>query len=305
MRVELARVGNKKCVSGPLFEADPAARRPRFPRGLAAACFLAVLALWPVAGPGAVKRYVPAAPEQIETELLEMVNRERELQGRGPLVQHPLLREIARSHSAKMATENLLSHYFPGWPPPMEKLRQADVYFLINAENIALSPTPDAGYIHQAFMDSFGHRINILDGRMLQAGIGVVKSGYDYYVTQEFAALIDRPDEEKAMALIEGDLRGWFKEKFGTQAASAVEARSWAKVSAQQYLRGNPISLDLFNERKMHGINICYNDMETILAELKTAKWNAAVSSLAVGVAWGRNAGFPGGTYSVSLLLFE
>lgn len=265
---------------------------------------LAACALATAPGPGAVKRYVPATPEQIESELLERVNREREQRGFKALAHHPLLQEIARSHSAKMAAESRLSHYFPGWPTPAEKFNLAGAYYLTCAENVAHSPSPDAATIHQAFMDSLLHRINILDGSMRQAGIGVVKAGNDYYISQEFAALIERPDTEAAMVLIENDLSRWFREKFNVRTAIAVEARPWARVSAQQYLRGNPISLDLFNERKMHGINICFNDMEAILAELKASIANRAVSSLTVGVAWGRNAGFPGGTYSVCLLLF-
>ena len=57
-----------------------------------------VLAAW-LAAPAAAdaKRYVPPSPEQIETELLELVNRERERLGRRALQPHPLLQEIARA----------------------------------------------------------------------------------------------------------------------------------------------------------------------------------------------------------------
>lgn len=266
---------------------------------------LAIVALLSVPGFGAVKRYVPATPEQIETELLERINRERERQGRQPLSPQPLLQEIARSHSAKMAAEGNLSHFFPGWPSPTEKLRQGNACFLTNAENIAFSPAAVAEFIHAALMESITHRINILDERMFQAGIGVCKAENGYYVSEEFAAIIDCPSTAKVMALIENDLCRWYKEKFGHMPVILVEARSFANVSAQQFLINNPIAFEPLGDRKMRGITVCYNELETILAELKKEITSSIIKSMTVGVAWGRNMSFPGGAYSVSLLLFE
>ena len=60
-----------------------------------------------------------------------------------------------------------------------------------------------------------------------------------------------------------------------------------------------------FDDRGMQAINMCYNAVEPILAELKKEIVRKRTRSFAVGVAWGRNAGFPGGTYSVCLLLFD
>jgi hypothetical protein len=274
-------------------------RRPRWGTWLAVFCLLAAPGL------GDVKRYVPPTLEQIETKLLEMINHEREMRGLGPLLRHPLLQEIARSHSAKMAGEGKLSHYFPNWPSPEQKLRLENACFLATAENVAHSPTPFAEFIHEALMGSVLHRINILDGHMLQAGIGVCKTGNEYYISEEFAALIDCPSTDTAMALLENDLCRWYKEKFNHMPVVLVEARPMAKVSAQQYLINNPISIEPFSDRKMQGINISCNDLEAIRAELKREIGNGGIAALAVGVAWGRNASFPGGAYSVCLLLFE
>lgn len=256
-------------------------------------------------GFGAVKRYTLPTVEQIETELLEMINRDRELSGRKPLFQHQFLQEIARSHSGKMAAEGKLSHFFPDWPSPEEKLRLGNVYFLVNAENIACSQTPFAKFIHESFMASIMHRISILDERMLQAGIGVCKTGNNYYITEEFAAIIDCPATEKVMFLLENDLCRWYKEKFNTVPVILIEARLLAKISAQQYLINNPIALAAINEDKMRMVNVCYNIIETIFAELKKEITSNSVKSFAVGVAWGSNTSFPGGAYAVSLLLFE
>lgn len=258
-----------------------------------------------VPGFGTVKRYVLPTSEQIETELLAMINRDRERLGRKPLFSQPLLQEIARSHSAKMAVEGKLSHHFPNWPSLEQKLRLGNAYFLASAENIAYSQSPSTPFIHEALMGSVGHRLNILDERMLQAGIGVCQTGNGYYVSEEFAAIIDCPDAEKVTAFIENDLRGWFAGKFKMNLPLYAEARPWARLSAQQNLINNPIALEPFADHKVHLINICFNDLDTVLAELKKEIKSSGIRAITVGVAWGRNPSFPGGTYSVSLLVFE
>ena len=254
---------------------------------------------------GAVPGVAAPAPDRIEKELLEMINLDRERLGRKPLPSHPLLQEIARAHSAKMTAEGVLSHHFPGWPSPEQKLRLGHVYFLTWAENVAFSPSASARSIHEALMGSAGHRANILDERMLQAGIGVCQAGDAYYVSEEFAAIIDPPETDKAAALIENELSRWLEEKFNARPVLLAEARPVAKASAQQFLVHEPFSLGPFGDRRTQAINMCANDVGTILAELKKEIQSGRIASLAVGVAWGRAAGFPGGTYSVCLLLFE
>ena len=256
-------------------------------------------------GFGAVAGYVSPAPDQIEKELLAMINLDRERLGRQPLLPHPLLQEIARSHSAKMAAAGVLSHRFPDWPSPEQKLRLGNVYFLTCAENVAFSPSASARFIHEALMGSAGHKANILDERMLQAGVGVRRAGDAYYVSEEFAAIIDAPATDKVMALMENELSRWIEDKFDRKPAILVEAHPLAKASAQQFLVHEPVSLGPFGERDLQAINMCYNAVETILAELKKEITSDRSAALAVGVAWGRNADFPGGTYSVCLLLFE
>lgn len=271
---------------------------------LEAPCLLAVMILLTATVRGAVKRYVPPAPEQIERELLELANRDRAALGLRPLLAHPALQEIARGHSAKMAAAGELSHFFPGWPRPEQKLQQAGLCFLASSENVARGPSPLAPLIHEALMASVMHRINILDGRMLQAGVGVSREGDAYYVTQEFAAVIDCPLPEAVMVRIENELVRWCRERHVVPPLIESAARLPARVSAQQYLLGNPISVGVASERGMHGVTVCYNDLAAILSELKREIDRGPVSALAVGVAWGRNAAFPGGAYAVCLLLF-
>jgi hypothetical protein len=266
---------------------------------------LAVSVLLLVPAFGAVKRFVPPVPEQIEKELMDMINRDRQALGRRPLLPDPLLQEIARSHSAKMAAEGKLSHTFPGWPAPEQKLSLAGACFLRSSENVAYSQTPFARFIHESLMNSILHKINILEERMRQAGIGVCKKGNDYYISEEFADIIDCPEAGEVTAFMENHLRQWYMEKFGLTLALSSEAKPWARVSAQQNLAGNPIALAPFTDRKLQVIGVSFNELDPILAELKKEIKSNGIKSFAVGVAWGRTTGFPGGTYAVSLVLFE
>lgn len=256
-------------------------------------------------GFGAVKRFVFPTPEQTEKELLDLINSDRQRLGRKPLLPDALLQEIARAHSAKMAEEGKLSHYFPRWPGPEQKLSLAGACFLRNSENVAHSQTPFAAFIHESLMDSLLHRINILDEGMLQAGIGVCKKGNDFYISEEFAAIIDCPQAKETTVLIENDLRRWYLEEFNQDLALAADAGLWARVSAQQNLIDNPMVPAPLNAPKMQVVGVKFNDLGIILAELKKEIRHNRARSFAVGVAWGRTGSFPGGTYSVTLLLFE
>lgn len=266
----------------------------------------AVLAALLLAGAGfaEVKRYVPPTPEQMEAELVERINQERALLRRPPLLPHPFLREIARRHSARMAAAGALSHRFPGWPDPEQRMQEAGLCFLASAENIAHGQSPYARFVHEALMASVRHRINILDARMRQVGVGVVRSGSDYYVSEEFAAIVGCPVDEEVMVRVENELWRWCRDQHGRSLVIISEARLPARISAQMHLRGIPFSLDPFSDRKMRGVTVCYNDLDLVLAELKT-EIHANAQGMAVGVFWGRNAAFPGGAYSVCLLLFE
>jgi hypothetical protein len=106
------------------------------------------------------------------------------------------------------------------------------------------------------------------------------------------------------MVRIENELVRWHRQRFVAPPVIASAARLPARVTAQQYLLGNPISVGVASERGMHGVTVCYNDLAAILSELKKEIDRGPVSALAVGVAWGRNASFPGGAYAVCLLLF-
>lgn len=129
--------------------------------------------------------------EKIERELFDLVNKERVELGRHPLLLHPALNHIAYRHSLKMAEEGKLSHRFPGYKTLPERMMDAGLYFLSTGENVAFSQVILGSHIHRGFMESAGHRENIMTPFFSHCGIRLARSGDDFYVTQVFAQLYE------------------------------------------------------------------------------------------------------------------
>lgn len=129
------------------------------------------------------------SPEQMEDKLLVLVNSEREAHRLPPLAFNPLLRDLARGHSEKMAAAGVLAHDFPGCAALEARAAAAGLHFTKIGENVADGETFVVRFIHEALLESPRHRENILDPEFTHLGIGFVQRGDARWVTQEFARL--------------------------------------------------------------------------------------------------------------------
>jgi uncharacterized protein YkwD len=126
----------------------------------------------------------PPAPA-LETQMLELINRERAAAGLDPLEPDPELTEVARRHSADMFARGYFSHNTPEGKDPFDRIRESDVSFRTAGENLALAPTLHIA--HTGLMNSPGHRANILHPRYGRVGIGILNGGpRGLMVTQNF-----------------------------------------------------------------------------------------------------------------------
>ncbi len=124
------------------------------------------------------------APD-LEEEMLNLVNQEREAAGLLPLKADPELTEVARAHSADMFSRGYFSHFTPEGNDPFDRMRAADVRFRVAGENLAIAPTLQIA--HTGLMNSPGHRANILTARFGRVGIGIMTGGRrGLMVSQEF-----------------------------------------------------------------------------------------------------------------------
>ena len=122
----------------------------------------------------------------MEEEVLRLVNEERTQRGLGALKRASDLDALARAHSADMINRHFFDHNNPDGQTPFDRMRAAGISYRAAAENIA-SGQRSAEAVMNAWMNSSGHRANILNATYTEIGIGAVKSsGGTIYWTQEF-----------------------------------------------------------------------------------------------------------------------
>jgi len=161
----------------------------------------------------------PITAAELERQIHQQINRERQNHGLPQLESDELLTGIARKHSRDMASYHFFSHTNLQGEGPVEraknqgwdKKKQADAntWAIGPGENIFMNhlydkvvttkqngvtvkkeyawKTPEeiAQSTVQGWMDSPPHRKNILSPKYDQQGIGVAISGHEIYVTED------------------------------------------------------------------------------------------------------------------------
>jgi uncharacterized protein YkwD len=143
----------------------------------------AVVEKTPAAAPAPVAAAAPAEPG-VEGEVLALVNIQREDAGCAALTSDAGLASVARAHSADMRDRDFFGHVNPDGLDPFERAAAAGLE--ARAENIAVGQ-PDPAAVMDAWMDSSGHRANILDCSLTRLGVGVAEGDDGPWWTQLFA----------------------------------------------------------------------------------------------------------------------
>jgi uncharacterized protein YkwD len=120
-----------------------------------------------------------------EQQVLDLVNQQRASNGCGALRDDAKLTLAAREHSADMANQGYFDHNSPNGDTPWDRIKAAG-YTDPSAENIAAGQATPADVMN-AWMNSEGHRANILNCSSKAIGIGFWRGGsYGTYWTQDF-----------------------------------------------------------------------------------------------------------------------
>jgi uncharacterized protein YkwD len=122
-----------------------------------------------------------------EQTLLDLTNAARQKEQLPLLKPNPVLFRVARAHSANMARQERLEHELDG-KKPHERIMAAGYSAGWSGENIAYAGGPVAlEQTFQGWMNSPGHRRNLLNQRFQEIGIGVARAANgDMYYTQVF-----------------------------------------------------------------------------------------------------------------------
>ncbi|WP_051966637.1 CAP domain-containing protein [Kitasatospora mediocidica] len=154
-------------------------RRPRPAGALALSlCCAALVSAVVTVGPAA------AAPADNSARVIALVNQHRRQAGCGPLTADRRLDSLAQSLSDDMAGRGFFDHTDPDGHSPWDRARAASIGYL-GGENIARGqPTPEA--VVTAWMDSPGHRANLLDCRFTTLGTGLHQGPGGPWWTEDF-----------------------------------------------------------------------------------------------------------------------
>ena len=120
-----------------------------------------------------------------EKEVFDLINKQRTQNGLSSLKENMELQRVAKIKAQDMVNNNYFSHTSPTYGSPFDMLKSFKISYNTAGENIAgNSSNSDAV---TAWMNSPGHRANILNSSFNQTGIGVVKgSRYEKIYVQMF-----------------------------------------------------------------------------------------------------------------------
>ena len=140
----------------------------------------------PKPAPASTSGSVTSGLSADESLMYNLVNQDRSSNGLPPLTLDMTLVNLARVKSQDMYQNNYFSHTSPTYGSAYDMEKKAGLsYSLMGAENIAKAPTVQ--YTEEAFMNSPGHRANILNPQHNTIGIGITNTQSGVVVTQLFA----------------------------------------------------------------------------------------------------------------------
>ena len=109
-----------------------------------------------------------------EKEVFDLINAQRTKNGLSTLKVDSEVQNVARIKAQDMVDSNYFSHNSPIYGSPFEMLNKFKVSYKTAGENIAGNSSNSAAVT--AWMNSSGHKANILNSSFNYTGIGVVKS---------------------------------------------------------------------------------------------------------------------------------
>ena len=121
-----------------------------------------------------------------QKEVVRLVNVERAKVGLKELSFNAELSNVATLKSQDMINKNYFSHTSPTYGSPFDMMKKFNISYRAAGENIAKGQKTPAEVV-KAWMNSQGHRENILNSKYTEIGVGVAKdSKGTLYWTQMF-----------------------------------------------------------------------------------------------------------------------
>jgi uncharacterized YkwD family protein len=140
------------------------------------------------AAPAATQK--PAAPAEnnaaagsYEMQVVDLLNKERAVQGLPALKYNAELSKVAEAKAADLRDKNYFSHTSPTYGSPFDMMKAFGIKYTAAGENIAKGyMNPES--VMKGWMNSPGHKANILNSSFTEIGVGYVSgsNGTGYWV---------------------------------------------------------------------------------------------------------------------------
>jgi uncharacterized protein YkwD len=138
--------------------------------------------------PATTPATVPQQPSggSFTDQVVVLTNAQRASAGCPALSVNGTLTSVAQAHSQDMATRGFFDHNSPDGRSPFDRMTAAGYQFRSAAENIAAGQRSPQDVV-TAWMNSSGHRANILNCGLTEIGVGYATGGsFGTYWTQDF-----------------------------------------------------------------------------------------------------------------------
>lgn len=120
-----------------------------------------------------------------EKRILELCNSERSKTGAPALIANNDLTKLARMKSKDIVDNNYFSHQSPTYGSPFDMMKDHGINYMYAGENLAQNSSAEKAF--NAWMNSEGHRKNILNANFTELGVGIAPKGDGSFIyTQMF-----------------------------------------------------------------------------------------------------------------------
>lgn len=141
----------------------------------------------------------------ISRTLVDLANADRSQSKIGTLRINPTLEQVAQMKANDMATKGYFAHTSPEGLNPWHWFKQAGYDFVYAGENLAVNFS-DSAEVDKAWMNSPGHRDNILNTKYTEVGIATANGVYQGRPTTFVVQVFGRPmTEEQKRVLVKVD----------------------------------------------------------------------------------------------------
>jgi hypothetical protein len=242
-----------------------------------------------------VAQQPPDFREDLEKLLFARVNQERVERGLPPLQWNERLQRSARGHVLKLGQYEMLSHQFKDEPPLSARMAEAGLHFSSAAENVGLASDP--ADLHPGWMDSDGHRANILNPEYDSLGVAVLRQGRIYYAVQNFARVAEDISAEDASLRLIAAMND-FRRRLGLPRVDGSFSASISEAACEMARHDKASAAQIPSLMSDRGVTAFTTpDPAELTPDLRTFARRPDLSRLRVGACFQVTRSYPGGTY--------